>query len=1173
MKNRPKIQGKLRSVSRAILLLSLLVLFTAGASAADRTVCASGCDNTSIQAAVIAADPGDTIIVHDGTYIENVVVDKRLTIRSQNGSAVTTVQANNSADHVFNVTADYVNISGFTVKDAWGYAAGYKAGIFLSNVTHCNISGNNVTNNGNGIYLWISNNTILEDNTASNSTYEGGILLEYSSNNTIAGNTANSNSGGILVRLSSNNNTLTNNTASNNDWVGILLANSNDTTLLSNTANSNYYSGIRLYQACNNTLTGNNALHNHNDGIELYDSNNNNTISNNTANSNNWDGIYLWHSNNNILENNTFNSNSNRGIFLLNSSSNNLTGNTANLNNSYGIYLQSSSNNTLTGNTAANNHGDGISLTHSSNNTIAGNTASNNSESGIYLSYSRYNNLTGNTANSNNDCGINLEDSSNSNTLTNNTANSNTYYGIFLGFSSNNNTLTSNILSNNDNGIWLAISNNNTLTDNIANSNNERGIRLYQSSNNNLMGNTANLNTYYGILLFDSCNNNTIAGNTASNNDLGIRLYVSSNNTLTGNTVSNNKYAGISLESSYLGSSNDNLIYNNYFNNTNNAYDYSNNTWNITKTKGKNIIGGPYLGGNYWSNYTGDDWDHDCLGDTPYDILGGTNKDYLPLLLLYTYTDVGVIIDIELPDPSEIEDLVPPETNLSNAIVMSVNVTDETPENTTDDAYTDIRINVGDLDVNTCRVYKEASGFLPEVDNVTTLPTVKPPGNASFSRDVANKSVIVRLYVGDPLLGVVPPVPPIASFTYSPPSPVVNEPVTFDASASYDPDGGNITFYWWNVSGTVYTVSQFNHTFTTPGSKYVGLEVWDDENETSSTSKWINVNVTPESVPPIASFTYSPPSPVMNEPVTFDASASYDPDGGNITFYWWNVSGTVYTVSQFNHTFTTPGSKYVGLEVWDDENETSSTSKWINVTPRYPEHIDVGVTSHIELSEPSEIEHFLPNGTNIGNSVVISVNVTDSTPENSTDDAYTDITINVGTLDVDTCRVFKTGSGFLPEVDDVTTLPTVKPPGNASFSRDVDNNSVIIRLYVGDPLLGVLPPASIIHANVLIEPETLNLNSKGKWITCYLELPEGYDVKDINLSTVKLCYIGFEVGGEYGEFNPNELMVKFDRSDIVEDLIGYPGCEVELTVTGELTDGTPFKGNDTIRVIDQGGKK
>ena len=61
---------------------------------------------------------GDTIIVRAGTYTRNVVVNKSLTIQSENGSAVTTVEVNSSDNHVFEVTTDYVNISGFTMAGA-----------------------------------------------------------------------------------------------------------------------------------------------------------------------------------------------------------------------------------------------------------------------------------------------------------------------------------------------------------------------------------------------------------------------------------------------------------------------------------------------------------------------------------------------------------------------------------------------------------------------------------------------------------------------------------------------------------------------------------------------------------------------------------------------------------------------------------------------------------------------------------------------------------------------------------------------------------------------------------------------------------------------------------------------------------------------------------------------
>jgi len=251
---------------------------------------------------------------------------------------------------------------------------------------------------------------------------------------------------------------------------------------------------------------------------------------------------------------------------------------------------------------------------------------------GIYLQSSCNNTLSGNNVTSNY-YGIYLESSSNNNNLTSNNATSNTQRGIYL-YSSDYNRLSDNNASNNNYGTYLYSSDYNILCDNNVNSN-SYGIYLESSSNNNnLTSNNATSNTQRGIHLYSS-DYNTLSDNNASNNNYGIYLQSTSKlNNITNNIVSNNNNYGIYLQLT----SDNNTISNNYFNNSNNAFDSGYNTWNTTPTIGTNIIGGSWLGGNYWSDYDGVDTDNDDLGDTltPYNSSSNITYggDYHPLIYI-----------------------------------------------------------------------------------------------------------------------------------------------------------------------------------------------------------------------------------------------------------------------------------------------------------------------------------------------------------------------------------------------------------------------------------------------------------------------------------------------------------------------------------------------------------
>jgi parallel beta-helix repeat protein len=289
--------------------IALIVLLLACAPTTATTLNvddSGGVDYKTIQGAINAASPGDTVLVFPGTYNENIVVHKTVHLTSTGGASATNIIAADSGEHVFNVSGmDGVTISGFNVSGATGSSM---AGIYLRDSNNNTLTGNMLTNNSFGIYVSSShfsymqsgdderflsnssNNTLIA-NRANNNTRHG-IYLSGSINNNLADNTANDNTEqGIYLSRSSNNN-LTGNTANNNDRCGIIMHVLTRNNILADNTACNNYCGIYMYSAINNTLKGNTVEAN-GFGISLDDSSDNliyNNIFNNTDNID-FDGI------------------------------------------------------------------------------------------------------------------------------------------------------------------------------------------------------------------------------------------------------------------------------------------------------------------------------------------------------------------------------------------------------------------------------------------------------------------------------------------------------------------------------------------------------------------------------------------------------------------------------------------------------------------------------------------------------------------------------------------------------------------------------------------------------------------------------------------------------------------------------------------------------------------
>ena len=112
-----------------------------------------------------------------------------------------------------------------------------------------------------------------------------------------------------------------------------------------------------------------------------------------------------------------------------------------------------------------------------------------------------------------------------------------------------------------------------------------------------------------------------------------------------------------------------------------------------------------------------------------------------------------------------------------------------------------------------------------------------------------------------------------------------------------------------------------------------------------------------------------------------------------------------------------------------------------------------------------------------------------------------------------------------------------------------------------------------IDATLDFDPDVLNPKSNGKWVTCYLELPAGYSVQDIDLGTVLLNgAVPMDAAHEvsYGDVDGDgvaDVVLKFDRQAVQAILM--PGEGVQVEVSGELSDGISFSGTDTSRVLNK----